>query len=112
MTSTWWSTICSAIEPRPPAAFVSSAHVVRVSAGPWQARLEMCEAMTAGVASVISAVETSPVVMPAFRACSRTVGRSLEPGTSRAVLGPCEIRSSIVLLPVAHAVPVEAESGT
>src|SRR5689334_25401406 len=79
-------------------------------AGPWQPRREMWEASTAGVASVISAVETSPTFIPRFWAISRIVAR-LAPGTFSALLGPCEIRSSIVFRPVAQAVPVEAESG-
>ena len=80
-------------------------------AGPWQPRSEMCEASTAGVASVISAVETSPTFLPSCWAYSRIVFRFL-PGTSMLVLGPWEIRSSIVFWPVAQAVPVEAESGS
>jgi hypothetical protein len=69
----------------------------------------MCEASTAGVASVISAVETLPVAIPRFWASSRTVlNAALSPGTLTAVLGPCEMRSSIVLRPVDHAVPVAA----
>ena len=82
-----------------------------MSAGPWQPRSEMCESSTAGVASVISAVETLPVFLPCFCARSSMVGRFL-PGTSIALLGPCEMRSSIVFSPVAHIVPVEAESGS
>ena len=42
-------------------------------AGPWQARALMCEAAAAGVASVISAVETSPVSLPAALNFSSTV---------------------------------------
>ena len=61
-----------------------------MSAGPWQPRAMMCESSTAGVASVISAVETSPVFMPRFWASSRIVFR-FGPGTFSAVLGPCEI---------------------
>ena len=105
-----WSTSCSAIEPRPPAPFVSvgqACHVV----GPWQPRWEMCEASTAGVASVISAVETLPTFLPSSWAISRIVLR-FGPGTSIALLGPCEIRSSSVFWPVAQALPVEAESGS
>lgn len=60
---------------------------------------------------MISAVDTSPTFMPLFWASSRTVFR-FGPGTLIAVLGPCEIRSSIVFWPVAHIVPVEAESGS
>jgi hypothetical protein len=71
----------------------------------------MCESSTAGVASVISAVETLPVALPCRWATSRTVLR-FSPGTSIAALGPCETRSSIVLDPVAHMVPVAAESGS
>ena len=82
-----------------------------MSAGPWQPRSEMWEASTAGVASVISAVETSPTFMPRFCASSRTVVRFL-PGTDNALLGPWEMRSSSVFWPVAQAVPVEAESGS
>ena len=73
-TSTLWSTCCSAIEPRPPAAFVSFEQAV-MSAGPWHPRSEMCDVSTAGVASVISAVETSPTFRPRFCASSRTVVR-------------------------------------
>ena len=82
-----------------------------MSAGPWQPRREMCEASTAGVASVISAVETSPTFIPRFWASSSTVVRFV-PGTLSALLGPWEMRSSIVFWPVAHIVPVEAESGS
>ena len=71
----------------------------------------MCESSTAGVASVSSAVVTLPTFLPCFCARSSTVGRFL-PGTSIALLGPCEMRSSIVFSPVAHIVPVEAESGS
>jgi hypothetical protein len=60
---------------------------------------------------VISAVETLPVRLPRFCARSRIV-RRFSPGTSSALLGPWEIRSSIVFSPVAHIVPVEAESGS
>ena len=77
VTSALWSTICSAIEPRPPAAFVSVLQSSAVSSGPWQPRSDMCDARTAGVASVISAVETLPVFLPAFWAGSRTVGEVL-----------------------------------
>ena len=35
-----------------------------MSSGPWQSRSEMCEASTAGVASVISAVDTLPTFLP------------------------------------------------
>jgi hypothetical protein len=74
--------------------------------------VELCEAVTAGVASVIAAVDTSPVVMPALWASSSAfVNPSSGPGTPTAVPGPCEMRSSIVLCPVDHAVPVAAESG-
>ena len=79
--------------------------------GPWQPRNEICEASTAGVASVISAVETSPTFMPRFCAISSTVFRFV-PGTPMSLLGPWEIRSSSVFCPVAHIVPVEAESGS
>ncbi len=73
----------------------------------------MCEASTAGVASVISAVETFPTCLPACLARSSTVSKPLlVPGTSSAELGPCEMRSSMVFFPVAQAVPVAAESGT
>ena len=105
-----WSTSCSAIEPSPPAAFVSVAQLA-MSPGPWQPRSEMCDASTAGVASVISAVETSPTFLPACCASSRTVLRFV-PGTLIALLGPCEMRSSSVLRPVAHIEPVDAESGS
>ena len=60
----WWSTVCSAIEPRPAFAFVSFGQIVRMSFGPWQPRRQMCEFSTAGVASVISAVETLPTSLP------------------------------------------------
>jgi hypothetical protein len=43
---------------------------------------------------------------------STVLKAALSPGTSTAELGPWEMRSSIVLRPVAHAVPVAAESGT
>jgi hypothetical protein len=36
----------------------------------------------------------------------------LVPGTSIALLGPCEIRSSRVFFPVAQLDPVDAESGS
>ena len=52
------------------AVLASVGQVVRVSAGPWQARWEMCELGAAGVASVISAVDTLPVALPASRASS------------------------------------------
>jgi hypothetical protein len=110
-TSTWWSTVCSAIEPRPPTSFVSFWQSRAASAGPWQPRSEMCESSTAGVASVISAVETLPVSLPWRWATSSTVLRFL-PGSLIEALGPCEIRSSIVFWPVAHIVPVDAESGS
>ena len=81
-------------------------------AGPWQPRSEMCEASTAGVASVISAVETLPTFLPSLlRALEDRLAGSCRGRRSR-VLGPCEIRSSIVFWPVAQAVPVEAESGS
>ena len=80
-------------------------------AGPWQWRAEMCAASTAGVASVTSAVETSPTFIPRRWAISSTVCR-LVPGTLPELLGPCEMRPSSVLLPVAHIVPVAAESGS
>ena len=99
------------IEPSPPAALVSVGHVVRASFGPWQPRSEMCESSTAGVASVSSAVVTLPVFLPALRATSSTVSR-FSPGTVSALLGPCEMRSSIVFSPVAHIVAVDAESGS
>ena len=38
--------------------------------------------------------------------------RQVLAGTSMALVGPWEIRSSIVFWPVAHIVPVEAESGS
>ncbi len=82
-----------------------------MSAGPWQPRSDMCEDCTAGVASVSSAVETLPTFMPRFFARSMTVS-ALRPGTSIALLGPCEMRSSRVFTPVAHIVPVDAESGS
>lgn len=55
-----WFTLCSAIEPGPPLAMVSVGHLA-MSAGPWQERSVACEARTAGVASVSSAVVTEPV---------------------------------------------------
>ncbi|CAM3860858.1 hypothetical protein NOZE110980_18310 [Nocardioides zeicaulis] len=67
-----WSTSCSAIEPRPPADFFALGHAV-IAVGSWQARALMCEAAAAGVASVISAVETSPTFLPAAWNLSRTV---------------------------------------
>ena len=84
----------------------------RVSVGPWQPRREMCESSTAGVASVISAVDTLPAVLPCFCALSSTVAQVLARARRSALLGPCEMRSSIVFCPVAHIVPVEAESGS
>jgi hypothetical protein len=71
----------------------------------------MCEASTAGVASVISAVDTSPTFIPRFWAFSSTVCR-FRPGTFSALLGPWEMRSSMVFSPVAHMLPVAAESGS
>ncbi len=70
-TSKWLSTSCSAIEPSPPTSLVSLAHAV-MSAGPWQPRSEMCAPCTAGVASVSSAVVTSPTFWPRFFAFSIT----------------------------------------
>ena len=95
----------------PPAALVSVGHSVVVSVGPWQPRCETCAASTAGVASVSSAVETSPVLSPRFCARSRTVCR-FRPGVVIDADGPCEMRSSSVFWPVAHCEPVEAESGS
>ena len=63
------------------------------------------------MASVISAVDTLPVFLPAFWATSSTVSQVLARHVV-ALLGPWEIRSSIVFSPVAHIVPVEAESGS
>ena len=71
----------------------------------------MCELGPAGVASVISAVETLPVALPLSRAISMYVRNpAFEPGTFVADDGPCERRPSIVRLPVDHAVAVGAES--
>jgi len=82
-----------------------------MSFGAWQPRCETCESRTAGVASVISAVDTFPVRLPCFWASSRTVLR-FAPGVVSAALGPWEMRSSTVFCPVAHIVPVDAESGS
>ena len=73
----------------------------------------MCDEGAAGVASVISAVETLPTSMPRLSAISNVVSKpALEPGMLSAALGPCERRASIVFLPVDQAVAVGAESGT
>ena len=64
-----------AIEPGPPALFLSCGQAA-MSAGPWHVRLATCAARTAGVASVNSAVVTSPVRMPRSWAISRIVFRS------------------------------------
>ena len=55
------------------AGALASCGQAAMSAGPWHPRSEMCEASTAGVASVISAVETSPTFLPASWACSSIV---------------------------------------
>jgi len=56
-----------------PTALASVGQVERVSFGPMQARWEMCDDGAAGVASVISAVETLPVLRPRWCAISRYV---------------------------------------
>src|SRR6185295_11277192 len=76
--------------------------------GPWQPRSFTCEPRTAGVASVISAVETSPVLKPAFCASSRIVVS----GETSVLPATVEMRPLLVLCPVDQAVPVAAESGT
>ena len=62
-----------------------------MSAGPWQPRALTCEASTAGVASVISAVETLPVAQPFFATCSKIVG------SVRSVFAVVEMRPLEVL---------------
>ena len=57
----------------------------------------------AGVASVMSAVETFPVRRPASSASSRIVGRSWS-------VRDVEMRPSTVFCPVDEAVDVEADS--
>ncbi|CAM5711626.1 hypothetical protein SCALM49S_00302 [Streptomyces californicus] len=104
-TSTRWATVCSAMEPGPPAARVSVGHR-SMSAGPWQLRSVTCEVRAAGVASVSSALVTLPVASPPCRASSRIVG------TARSVSAVLEIRSFTVLWPVAQAVAPAAESVT
>ena len=71
----------------------------------------MCEAAAAGVASVISAVDTLPVSLPALRNFSSTVSWS-SPGTSAADEGPCDTRLPTVFWPVDQALAVAAESET
>ena len=66
------STSCSAMEPSPPTDLRAVGQVAML-AGPWQARALMCEAAAAGVASVISAVDTLPVRLPSCLNFSRTV---------------------------------------
>ena len=86
---------------------------VRVSAGPWQARCEMCDDGAAGVASVSSEVVTLPTALPRDFMISKVVLKpAFDPGTASAALGPCERRPSPVFFPVDHAVAVGAESGT
>ena len=92
---------------------VSVGHRFRVSAGPWQARREMCDDGAAGVASLSSDVVTLPIALPrAFMISNVVVKPLLEPGTVSAVLMPCDSRASPVFLPVDQAVAVGAESGT
>jgi hypothetical protein len=57
-----------------------------MSAGPWQARRLTCEASTAGVASVGSAVVMSPAAKPLAWASSRMVGRSWLAGSTEMAL--------------------------
>ena len=80
--------------------------------GPGSRAARCARSSTAGVASVISAAETLPVRSPLFCARSSTVLQVLAGHVVSAVLGPCEMRSSIVFCPVAHIVPVAAESGS
>ncbi|GAA2927149.1 hypothetical protein GCM10020221_23880 [Streptomyces thioluteus] len=77
-----------------------------MSAGPWQLRSVACEARTAGVASVSSAVVTLPVASPLRWASSRMVVIGLS------VPGVFDIRPLTVLWPVAQPVPLAAESVT
>src|SRR5215510_412511 len=77
-----------------------------MSDGPWQERLATWEARTAGVASVSSAVVTSPVRYPRSWASSRIVFRS------RSDCAVVEMRPLLVLTPVAQPVPDAAESVT
>ncbi len=65
----------------------------------------MCETCTAGVASCSSEVVTLPVFRPRFLASSSRVGWALPRMSTETAL-------SYVLVPVAHAEPVAAESGT
>ena len=86
--------VCSAIEPRPPRPSSRSGSLA-MSAGPWQPRSFMCEASTAGVASVISAVETLPVTLAAPWASSRMVGRfSPARRSACSALGDAPVRRS------------------
>ena len=77
----------------------------------WQERSLTCAAAAAGVASVMSAVETSPVRRPDRANASSTVSWS-SPGASAASDGPCEMRPSIVFTPVENPLAVAAESDT
>src|SRR5262249_17893285 len=99
---------CSAIEPGPPFSFWDGAHGPML-AGPWQPRSLMCAFSTAGVASVISAVLTLPVLRPELCASSRIVVRWV---TAVPVPATLEIRPLLVFTPVAQAVPEAAESVT
>jgi hypothetical protein len=67
-----WSTDCSAIEPGPPADFLSWGQVA-MFVGPWQPRRRTCDIGAAGVASVSSEVVTLPVSIPRSCASSRIV---------------------------------------
>ena len=84
--------------------FLSCVHseFISGSVGPWQSLLEICDARTAGVASVSSAVVTIPVPNPFSRASSKIVLRS------RSVDGVVDILPLLVLFPVAHAVAEQA----
>ena len=68
-------------------------------------------AAAAGVASVMSAVETSPVGRPLRAKASSTVSWS-SPGASTEADGPCEMRPSTVFWPVENPLAVAAESDT
>src|SRR5579871_5991827 len=93
------------LEPGPVAFFLYCGQFF-MSSGPWQPLLLTCEPRTAGVASVISAVEIFPVRYPCSLAISRMVLAVLS------VPAVVEIRPLLVFRPVAHAVPPAAESVT
>jgi hypothetical protein len=99
-----WS-ICSVIEPGPPFSRAESGQVSEVSSGPWQERAGTCAIRAAGVASWMADVVTLPVRRPFLFACSSSVGRGSS-STSTPTAPSC------VLVPVAQAVAVAAESAT